>query len=137
MATGVVAFLGAAVRYLDPRAWFQGSAQLAPRSGHGRHAWVCPQAHLFERLRALLGAGPRALGASIVVSATVFAIAHYTDQGHLGVIQSAITGLVFATLFASHGHIWTPIVAHITFNLTSVVLIYNGWEQIAARAVFR
>lgn len=93
--------------------------------------------YVFERLRTLLGAGQRALNASIVVSASVFAIAHYSDQGHLGVVQSAITGLVFATMFGWHGHLWTPIIAHITFNLTSVALIYGGWEEAVARAVFR
>lgn len=93
--------------------------------------------YVFERLRALCGAGQRALAGSIVVSAAVFAVAHYHDQGHLGVIQSAITGLVFATMFARHGHIHTPIIAHISFNLTSVALTYSGWEQVVARAVFR
>ncbi|MDH5501159.1 MAG: CPBP family intramembrane metalloprotease, partial [Gammaproteobacteria bacterium] len=93
--------------------------------------------YVFERLRTLLGAGQPVLYTSIVVSAGVFAIAHYSDQGHLGVVQSAITGLVFATMFGWHGHIWTPIIAHITFNLTSVALIYGGWEEAVARALLR
>jgi membrane protease YdiL (CAAX protease family) len=93
--------------------------------------------YVFERLRTLLGAGQWVLHASIVVSAGVFAVAHYGDQGYLGVIQSAITGIVFAAVFAWQGHIWTPIIAHVTFNLTSVALIYSGLEEAVARAVFR
>ena len=93
--------------------------------------------YVFERFRALRGVGQGALNASIFVSTALFAVAHYGDQGHFGVIQSAISGLVFASVFARHGHLWSPIVIHITFNLTSVALIYGGWEEAVARAVFR
>lgn len=93
--------------------------------------------YVFERFRALLRSGQGALYASIVVSTAVFSIAHYSDQGLPGMAQAAITGLAFATMFAWQRHIWFPIVAHITFNLTSVALIYGNWEQAVARAVFR
>lgn len=93
--------------------------------------------YLFERLRALIGSGRAVLLASIAISAALFAIAHYRDQGLLGVAQSAITGLAFATMFACSRNIWSPIIAHITFNLTSVALIYCGLEEAVARAVFR
>jgi membrane protease YdiL (CAAX protease family) len=93
--------------------------------------------YVFERLRVLLGSGRAALRTSVLVSAAVFALAHFRDQGMPGVVQSTITGLVFAALFARRGQIWAPIIAHITFNMTSVALIYGSWEEAVARAVFR
>ncbi|MBM4185239.1 MAG: CPBP family intramembrane metalloprotease [Gemmatimonadetes bacterium] len=90
---------------------------------------------VFERLRAFMGPGPAVVRASVIASAVLFALAHYRDQGALGVAQSAITGLVFAATFAWRQHIWFPIVAHVAFNLTSVMLIYGSWEEAVARAL--
>lgn len=92
---------------------------------------------LFERFRALLGSGRGVILASILTSTALFAIAHYRDQGFLGVAQSAITGLAFATMFAGYRNLWPPVVAHITFNLTSVALIYSDLESAVAESVFR
>ena len=93
--------------------------------------------YLFERLRALVGSGRAVLLASIAISAALFAMAHYRDQGLFGVAQSAISGLAFASMFACSRNLWSPIIAHITFNLTSVALIYWDLEEAAARVVFR
>lgn len=93
--------------------------------------------YAFERLRVFLGSGQAALWISVLVSAALFALAHYRDQGVPGVAQSAITGLAFAGMFARRGQIWSPIIAHITFNLTSVALIYGSWEEAVARTLFR
>lgn len=93
--------------------------------------------YVFERLRVVLGSGQAALWTSVLVSAAVFALAHYREQGILGVAQSAVTGLAFAGMLARRGELWTPIIAHITFNFTSVALIYWSWEEAVARAVFR
>lgn len=93
--------------------------------------------YLFERLRALVGSGRAVLAGSIAISAALFAMAHYRDQGLPGVAQSAVSGLAFASMFACSRNLWWPIIAHITFNLASVALIYWDLEEAAARAVFR
>src|ERR671934_2093123 len=53
--------------------------------------------YLFERLRRLFGNSPRAKVAAVVLTAALFAAAHYHDQGVPGVQQAAVTGLVFGT----------------------------------------
>jgi uncharacterized protein len=92
---------------------------------------------LFERLEKLLGSGKAALAAIVLLTSTLFAVAHYPDQGLPGVQQAAVTGLVFGTLFAVTKRIWLPMVAHAAFDLTAVALIYWNWEAAVAQLFFR
>src|SRR6185369_14946589 len=53
---------------------------------------------LFERLGKLLGTSVAAKCAIVIISATLFALAHYAVQGLPGTEQAAIVGLVFGTV---------------------------------------
>jgi uncharacterized protein len=93
--------------------------------------------YLFERLRKLVGWGTRARTAIVLVSAAVFALWHYREQGVAGVEQAMITGLVFGASFALTGRIWTIMVAHAAFDLTAYGLIYWNLESDVAHLLFR
>jgi len=93
--------------------------------------------YVFERLGKLLGRGKVALTATILLSATLFALAHYPDQRLPGVEQAAVTGLVFGGIYAWRKQLWVVILAHAAFDLTAVALIYQGWEGPVAHLLFR
>jgi len=90
----------------------------------------------FERLGKLLGTRPAALAATVLLTSGLFALAHYRDQGLSGMEQAAVTGLVFATVFAVSGQLWLPMVAHAAFDVTAVALIYWNWESAVAHLLF-
>ncbi len=91
--------------------------------------------YLFERLGKLLGSDALARGAIVVLTAALFGLAHYTGQGVPGVQQATITGLVFGSIFAMTGRIWTLIFAHAAFDLTAVAIIYWDLESKVAHLV--
>jgi membrane protease YdiL (CAAX protease family) len=93
--------------------------------------------YVFERLGKLLGRGKVALTATILLSSTLFALAHYQDQRLPGVEQAAVTGLVFGGIYAWRKQLWPVIIAHAAFDLTAVALIYWGWEGPVAHLLFR
>jgi membrane protease YdiL (CAAX protease family) len=92
---------------------------------------------LFERLGKLLGGGVGAKTAIVLISAGLFALAHYPEQGLPGVEQAAITGLVFGTIFVLTGRIWAPMAAHAAFDLTALALIYWNVESQVAHFIFK
>ena len=92
---------------------------------------------LFERLGRLLGTGRAALVVTVSLTAGLFALAHYPDQGLPGAEQAAVTGVVFGTIFAATKQLWLPIVAHAAFDVTAVALIYWNWESAVAHLGFR
>jgi len=75
---------------------------------------------MFERFRKLFGSSARATIFIALVTSLLFALAHYADQGLPGVEQAMITGLVFGTIFAVTGRIFTLMIAHAAFDLTAV-----------------
>ena len=93
--------------------------------------------YLFERFGKLMGHSPGAKALTVLVTSTFFASLHYFDQGLAGAEQATITGLVFGTIFALTGRIWTPMCAHTTFDLTAVAIIYWGLEPGVAHLVFK
>ena len=93
--------------------------------------------YLFERLGRLFGTGHGAKAAIVLLTAALFAMAHYHDQGMPGVEQATITGLVFGGIFAITGRLWTVIFAHAAFDLTALALIYWDVEGAVAHLVFR
>ena len=92
---------------------------------------------LFERLGKLLGGSVGAKTAIVLISAGLFAVAHYPEQGVPGVEQAAITGLVFGTIFVVTGRIWVPMAAHAAFDLTALALIYWNLESQVAHFIFK
>ncbi len=93
--------------------------------------------YLFERFGKLLGQGKAALAVTILLSATLFALAHYQDQLLPGAEQATVTGLVFGGIFAWRRQLWDVIIAHAAFDVTAVALIYWGWEAPVAHLLFR
>ena len=79
---------------------------------------------LFDRLRAFLGPRLYTRTTAVVISAMLFGLAHFADQGIAGVAQSTITGLVFGAAYAITGELWWPIIVHAAFDVTAVLLIY-------------
>src|SRR5262245_56406924 len=91
---------------------------------------------LFERLRRLLGTSRRANVATVVITSTLFGLAHYMSQHWMGVQQAFIVGLVMGTYFVIKKNIWPLIVTHAAFDVFAVLIVYYGWEERVARAIF-
>jgi len=84
--------------------------------------------YMFERLGKLLGSSRRAKIAIVLITTTLFAAAHYPDQGIPGVEQAVFTGLVFGGIFAVTGVLFMLMVAHAAFDLVALALIYWNVE---------
>jgi uncharacterized protein len=91
---------------------------------------------LFERLGRVFGTGAVAKMTMVLISACLFASAHYRDQGIAGVEQAVFTGLVFASVFAVTSEIWSVMIAHAAFDLMAIALIYFDLESAVAQALF-
>jgi membrane protease YdiL (CAAX protease family) len=105
-------------------------------AGGGFGEEVVFRGFLFERFGKLFGSGVGAKAGIVLLTAGVFALAHYPDQGLPGVEQAAITGLAFGTIFAVTGRIWIPMFAHAAFDLTALALIYWNLESGVAHLIF-
>jgi membrane protease YdiL (CAAX protease family) len=92
--------------------------------------------YLFERLGKWFGSRPAAKTAIVLLTAVLFGVAHYADQGIPGVEQATIVGLVFGTIFAITGRIWMLMVAHAAFDVTAVGIIYFDLESTIAHLIF-
>jgi len=92
---------------------------------------------MFERLAKVLGQGVWAKIAIVLITSILFASLHYPDQGVPGVTQALMTGLIFGSIFAITGQIFTLMIAHATFDLTALWMIYYGLETRIAHLIFR
>ena len=92
--------------------------------------------YLFERLGRLFGNGRGARVAIVLLTAAVFGLAHYFEQGLPGVQQGMIVGLVFGTIYAIIGRLWMLMWAHAAFDLTALAIIYWDLETAVARLIF-
>ena len=92
--------------------------------------------YMFERLKRLLGHGPVAITAIVGLTTVLFALAHLPDQGIPGAQQAAVTGLVFALMYVFTGSLWLSIVAHASFDLAAVAIIYFDVEAAVAHSVY-
>jgi uncharacterized protein len=92
--------------------------------------------YLFERLGTLFGTSRMALAGTVVLSAALFALEHYHDQGLPGVEQALMTGLVLGGIYAWRKQIWLPMTIHAAYDLTAIAIIYFNWEEAVARLVF-
>ena len=91
---------------------------------------------LFERFGKLLGSGTRAKVVIVVVVSVVFGASHYLDQGLPGMQQATIVGLVFGSIFAVTRRIWMLMVAHASFDLAALAIIYFDVESKVAHLCF-
>jgi membrane protease YdiL (CAAX protease family) len=93
--------------------------------------------YMFERLGKLLGKGTAAKVATVLITSTLFALAHYSTQGLAGVEQAGVTGLVFGAIFAVTGRLWMIVCAHVAFDFLALALIYWNVETAVAHWVFK
>lgn len=93
--------------------------------------------YLFERLGKLFGSSVWARTLIVIITSTWFGLDHYSLQGLAGVEQATIFGLVFGTIMAVTGRIWTLIIAHAAFDLTALAIIYWDLESKVAHLVFK
>jgi len=91
--------------------------------------------YLFERLGRLLGSSPGAKAAIVLITATVFGLAHLPEQGLPGMEQAIIVGLVFGAIYARTGRLWLLIAAHAAFDLAALAIIYWDVEAQVAGAI--
>jgi membrane protease YdiL (CAAX protease family) len=92
--------------------------------------------YMFERLGKLLGSHLAAKALIVLLTAALFGVAHYPDQGLAGTQQGTIFGLVFGTIFAITGRLWTLMCAHAAFDVTALAIIYWDREVDVARLIF-
>lgn len=92
---------------------------------------------MFERLGKLWGTGVGPKTATVLVTAALFALYHYHDQGLAGAEQAMITGAVFGTIFAVTGRIWVVMFAHAAFDVAAVAVIYWNLESRVAHLFFK
>ena len=112
-------------------------AILAMTLGGGFAEETVFRGYLFERLGKIFGGGRGAKAAIVLLTAALFAMAHYHDQGMPGVEQATVTGLVFGGIFALTGQLWTVMFAHAAFDLTALAIIYWDVEPTVAHVFFR
>ena len=105
--------------------------------GGGFGEEVIWRGYLFERLRKLFGPSVGARLGVLLLSALLFGLAHYPDQGVAGAEQAVVTGLVFGTVYLATGALWLPMALHAAFDVTAVLLIYWNLESAVAHWFFR
>ena len=93
--------------------------------------------YLFERLGKLFGNSRIAMLAIVLLTSAFFGLAHYPEQGWIGVTQSTMAGLVYGTAFAITGRIWAVMWAHAAFNLLAVSIIYLDLESETSHLLIR
>jgi membrane protease YdiL (CAAX protease family) len=93
--------------------------------------------YLFERFGKLFGSAVWAKTLTVLLTAILFGLGHYANQGVPGVEQAIITGLVFGTIFAITGRIWMLMCAHAAYDLAALAMIYWDLESKVAHLVFK
>ena len=93
--------------------------------------------YLFERLGKLLGSSMPAKAAIILLTSVLFGMAHYAGQGIDGVMQATVVGLVFGAIFSACGQLFPLMIAHASFDITAVFLIYFDMEARLAHLFLR
>ncbi len=92
---------------------------------------------MFERLAKLFGQSVWAKITIVLITSILFASVHYPEQGIPGAEQAFMTGLIFGSIFAVSGQIFTLMIAHAAFDLTALWMIYYGLETRIAHLIFK
>ncbi|HEY4943793.1 MAG TPA: type II CAAX endopeptidase family protein [Rhizomicrobium sp.] len=93
--------------------------------------------YLFERLGKLIGSSTIATLFILVFTTALFASAHW-QLGPFGMAQAVVTGLTLGSIYLATGRkLWVPMFVHAAFDVTSVWMIYYGYENQIAHLVFK
>ena len=92
---------------------------------------------MFERFGKLFGQSTAAKIAIVLITSIWFGLAHYAFQGLPGVEQALIVGLVFGSIFAVTGRLFTLMIAHAAFDLTALAMIFWDFEASVAHFIFK
>jgi membrane protease YdiL (CAAX protease family) len=93
--------------------------------------------YMFERLGKLLGTSLFAQIAVVILSTALFGALHYR-QGISGIENASIGGLFAAVVYLiNRKRLWTVIVMHAAFDLSSLALIYFHLETLIAHSIFK
>ena len=101
-------------------------ATLIVVAGFGEETFY--RGYMFERLGKVLGASRDAKIAIVLITTALFAAAHYPEQGIAGFEQAVFTGLAFGGIYAVTRELFMLMVAHATFDLVALALIYWNLE---------
>jgi membrane protease YdiL (CAAX protease family) len=93
--------------------------------------------YLINRLLLIFGQNAGAKTLTVLISAFIFGIAHWSGQQFWGSLQGGIVGLVFASAYMLNGErLVSLIVAHTAFDVFALWIIYAGQEERFAHLVF-
>jgi membrane protease YdiL (CAAX protease family) len=92
---------------------------------------------LFLQLGKAFGHSRGARLATWLLTSLYFGGVHAITQGLPGAEQATLVGLLFGGFYLVSGRLWPVIVAHASFDLTAVFLIYRGLEPRVAHWFFR
>lgn len=85
---------------------------------------------LLHQLTELFGASNRARWCSILVSSSLFGLAH-SMQGVVGMITTGLVGAIFSwAWFRSGRNLWALMVAHALVDSFGIGMLYLGWSAI-------
>jgi membrane protease YdiL (CAAX protease family) len=92
---------------------------------------------MFERLSKLFGRSALKKTLIVLITASLFGLAHYYNQGIAGVEQAAIIGLIYGTVVAVTKKIWFVMFAHAAFDITALAMIYYNLETEVSHLIFK
>ena len=92
---------------------------------------------MFERLGKLFGQGVWAKTLIVLLTSIWFGLGHYLNQGLTGIVHATIFGLVFGSIYAVTKRVWMLMIAHATFDLTALAIIYWDLESDVAHLIFK
>ena len=88
---------------------------------------------LMMELRRLLGDSRIGLATNLLLSSTLFGLAHWY-QGVSGVIGTGVIGLILGYLFIRQSfNLWLPILVHGFLNTAGLILIYLDVDRYIER----
>lgn len=91
----------------------------------------------FERMRSAFGDSRSVNAAAVVLTATLFGLAHLREQGVFGAIMAGLVGLTFGAIYARTRSLPFLMIAHAAFDLTAVAMIYTDTEARFAHLFFK
>ncbi len=91
---------------------------------------------MFERLGRLLGRSRNALIATVLITSTLFGLAHLPEQQWAGATNAFIVSVIVGTVFAVYRNLWTLIIWHAVFDICALLMLYFNIDKTIANAFF-